>query len=147
MGAFSFFFSANYGQFDSLVDDGSRELARYRLIPLIAPMAVAAMYLQILLSQAKLPFKIGCGLTCVMIALACYYHAKHLIIPDVDFGIVHSMRSYNALALCLAVLNVEELVAMAVGIEWLLLVSGAGLCVISLALVPMMDKGVKAWRI
>lgn len=146
MGGFSFFFSANYGQFDSLVDNGSKAFRKYRLISKTAPVMVAAMFTQIVLSPANQAFKISCGLACAMIAAACYFHVKHLLIPDVDYGIVHCLRNYNALALCLAVMSVAELVAMAHGIEWLLIASGAGLCAISLALIPVMDRGVKAWR-
>lgn len=146
MGAFSFFFSANYGQFDSLVDNGNSIFARYRHISLIAPIMIAAMFSQIVISPAQRGFKIGCGFACAMIAAACYYHLKHFLIPDVDYGIVRALRNYNALALFLAVLNVVELVAMAHGIDWLLIASGVGLSGVTLALVPVMDKGVKAWR-
>lgn len=146
MGAFSFFFSSNYGQFDSLVDNGSGTFLKYRLISLIAPVCVAAMYAQVVFSPAKTPFKIGCGLACVVIAAACYFHLKHLLIPDADYGIVRCLRQYNATALCLAVLSVLELVAMAHGIEWLLIASGIGLGAVSLLLIPTMDRGVKAWR-
>ena len=40
MGAFSFFFSANYGQIDSLVDDGEKTFRKYRLIALIREWTV-----------------------------------------------------------------------------------------------------------
>ena len=146
MGAFSFFFSSNYGQFDSLVDNGSKAFAKYRRIALIAPILIAAMFSQIAFSPAQLGFKISCGLACAMIAAACYYHVKHLRIPDADFGIVHCLRNYNAVALCLAVMSVMELVAMAYDNAMLLMVSGIGLCAVTLALVPVMDRGVKAWR-
>ena len=88
MGAFSFFFSSNYGQFDSLVDNGSKAFAKYRLISWIAPLVVAAMYALILFSPANLAFKISSGLVSVMIVAACYFHLKHVLIPDADYGIV-----------------------------------------------------------
>ena len=146
MGAFSFFFSSNYGQFDSLVDNGGKAFARYRVISWIGPAVVAAIFVHILMSRAATAFKISSGLTCAAIAAACYFHVKHILIPDADFGIVRCLRKYNALVLCLAVFSALELVAMANGAEWLLIVSGVGLCAFTLALVPTMDRGVKAWR-
>lgn len=99
------------------------------------------MYSQIAFSPAHRGFRISCGFACAMIAAACYYHVKHLLIPDADFGIVRCLRNYIAVALCLAVLSVVELVAMAHENEWLLIVSGIGLCAVTLALVPVMDRG------
>lgn len=146
MGAFSFFFSSNYGQFDSLVDNGSKAFAKYRLVSWIAPAMVAAMYALVLSSPAYPAFKISSGLVSAMIVAACYFHLKHVLIPDADYGIVRCLRKYNALSLCLAAMSMLELVAMARDIEWLLIASGIGLCAVSLALVPVMDRGVKAWR-
>ncbi len=145
-GAFSFFFSSNYGQIDSLVDDGSRLFSKYRIIAFIGPMCIAALFIPVLFSPARLAFRIGCGFTAFLIAIACYYHVKHLFIPDVDYGVVRCLRTYNALALCLAVLTMAEMIALAKELEWLLIVSGVGLCAVSLTLVPVMDRGVKAWR-
>ena len=146
MGAFSFFFSSNYGQFDSLVDNGSKAFAKYRLISWIGPVVVAALYALILFSPAYRAFKISSGLVSVIIVAACYFHLKHVLIPDADYGIVRCLRNYNVLSLCLAALSMLELVAMARDIEWLLIASGIGLCAVSLTLVPVMDRGVKTWR-
>ena len=145
-GAFSFFFSSNYGQIDSLVDDGSKEFAKYRLIAILGPMCIAALFVPILLGPSRITFKIGCGFTACLIAVACYFHVKHLFIPDVDYGVVRCLRIYNALAFCLAILTMAELIALANELELLFIVSGIGLCAVSLALVPVMDRGVKAWR-
>lgn len=145
-GAFSFFFSSNYGQIDSLVDDGSRHFMKYRLLAILGPLCVAVLFIPILLSNSTPAFTIGCGFAACLIAVACYYHVKHLFIPDVDYGVVRCLRFYNALALCLAVLTMVELIALAKGLDWLLIVSGIGLCAVSLAIVPVMDRGVKAWR-
>ncbi|MBQ6373870.1 MAG: hypothetical protein IJJ45_05205 [Clostridia bacterium] len=146
IGAFSFFFSSNYGQFDSLVDNGNKAFAKYRLISLIAPALVAAAFVELLLSPASPAFKISSGIAFTMIGAACYYHLKHFLIPDADFGIVRCLRRFNAAALCLAVMSMLELVALANDSEWLLIVAGIGLSATTLLLVPIMDRGVKAWR-
>ena len=146
MGAFSFFFSANYGQIDSLVDGGEKTFRKYRLIALIGPAYVVSMLVPILFSPATMAFKINCVLVETMIAAASYFHVKHLIIPDVDYGVVRCLRGYNALAVVLSVMSMWELIALSMGSEPVLIVSGVGLCAVSLAMVPVMDKGVKKWR-
>ena len=146
MGAFSFFFSANYGQIDSLVDDGEKTFRKYRLIALIGPAYVVSMLVPILLSPAAATFKISCVIISVMISMASYFHVKHLFIPDVDYGVVRCLRGYNALAVTLSVMCMWELIALALNSQWLLIVSGVGLCAAALTLVPVMDRGVKKWR-
>ena len=146
MGAFSFFFSANYGQIDSLVDGGEKTFRKYRLIALIGPAYVVSMLVPILFSPATMAFKINCVLVETMIAAASYFHVKHLIIPDVDYGVVRCLRGYNALAIALSVLSMWELISLAWGSKILFILSGVGLCGVSLALVPAMDKGVKKWQ-
>ena len=146
VGAFSFFFSANYGQIDSLVDDGGKEFRRWRIAAWVGPVCVAALYALILFSSAGAAFKAAHGLTAFMIALAGYFHVKHLIIPDVDYGVVRCQRGYNALALCMGLAGMAESIALARNNELLVMIAGGLLCVLSLALVPVMDRGVKRWK-
>ena len=84
VGSFMFFFSSNYGQMDSLVDDGSAQYRKYRLIALAAPAAIFAMFAVYAgfagFGQSTVVF----GVEAVIIAAATYYHLKHLIIPDVS---------------------------------------------------------------
>ena len=146
MGAFSFFFSANYGQIDSLVDGGEKTFRKHRLIALIGPIYVVSMLVPIVFSPASTTFKINCVLVETMIAAASYFHVKHLIIPDVDYGVVRCLRGYNALAVAMSVMSIWELIALAQGSEPALIISGVGLYAVSLAMVPVMDRGVKKWR-
>ena len=144
--AFLFFFSANYGQIDSLVDDGGPAVRRYRLMALAGPLVIAGMLVQILTVPARQAFKTGCVIASVMIGAAGYFHVKHLLIPDVKNGVVRCLRAYNALALCLGLSNMLELVALTRGLQGLLIASGALIGILSLLLVPVMVRGVKAWR-
>ena len=146
IGAFSFFFSANFGQIDSLVDAGEADFRKYRLIAVLGPLYINSMLIPILLSPASLSFKASCAAVGVLVGAACYFHVKHLLIPDVDYGVVRCLRGYNALALAMSVMSMWELIALSMGSEPVLIVSGVGLCAVSLAMVPGTDRGVKKWR-
>lgn len=146
MGAFSFFFSANFGQIDSLVDGGERQFTKYRIMALVGPVAVMVALIPILLSSVNQTFKISSAAVSCIIGVACYFHAKHIMIPDVDYGVVRCLRGYNVLAAVLSLLSMLELIALAWNIDILLYGSGVGLCAATLALVPTMDKGVKRWQ-
>ena len=104
-----------------------------------------ALTIPILVSPTQIGFKVGCALSAIMMACACYFHVKHLFIPDVDYGVVNCLRGYNALALALSVMSLCELIALTYDWNVLLVISGAGECVAALMLVPVMDRGVKKW--
>ena len=144
IGAFAFFFSSNYGQVDSLVDDGSEAFARFRLIAWIGPFVTMALYL-IALPTAFLSEKISYGLIATSIASAAYFHMKHLLIPDVDYGIVRCLRMFNATALVYGILCMLELIALEYRLVTFQLVVGVLQCIVSALIVPIMDKGVKQW--
>ena len=145
IGAFSFFFSANYGQIDSLVVDGGAAFRKFRIIALAAQLYVAVMMGIVVLSPASVAYRVSCGVVCWIIGSACYSHVKHLLIPDVDYGVVRCLRLYNAMALALSVLGMLEMITLAWKLEILLYLSGTGLCAVTLMLVPVMDRGVKRW--
>lgn len=144
-GAFSFFFSANYGQIDSLADAGERSLRRYRVAAWAGPLVIALLYAFIVFSSANAVVKAACGVVAAAIAAASYYHVKHFLIPDVEGGIIRSMRGFNACALCLGIACMAEMTAYVRKLEPLLYVSGALVAVLSLIIVPVMDRGVKRW--
>lgn len=144
-GAFAFFLSANYGQIDSLVDDGGKRFRPYRAIGWTGPLLILALYALVALSPAGLSFRLSSALPAAVIAAACYFHVKHLFIPDVEYGVVRCQRPYNALALAMGAAIMTEMTALARNSQVLLLISGTVLCAVSLAIVPTMDRGVKRW--
>ncbi|MBQ9384424.1 MAG: hypothetical protein IJT87_09310 [Ruminiclostridium sp.] len=153
VGVFAFFFSSNFGQVDSLVDDGSRSFIKYRIIAVSGILITAAIYALILLSPAGLAEKISDGLAAAMIAPASYFHVKHIIIPDVDYGVVRCLRGFNTVALLFGIFSMAELAVAAYGSvpeplglnAVLYCICGAVLCVLSGILIPVMDRGVRKW--
>lgn len=65
-GAFSFFFSSNFGQIDSLVDDGGKSFRRWRIIAWLGPVCIAALYVLILLNPAGAVIKASFGFTALL---------------------------------------------------------------------------------
>ncbi len=145
VGAFAFFFSANFGQIDSLVDDGSKQFLKYRFISLIGIAAAAVIYIFILFSPATAAEKVTDAVVFVTIAASSYFHIKHILIPDVDYGVVRCLRSYNACALSYGVLCMLETMAAANGFTAFMVTVCLLQCAVSLLIVPVMDMGVRKW--
>jgi len=145
-GAFAFFFSANYGQIDSLVDDRSALFSKYRITSIIAPVCIAALYLGFAVSDVSSGFKIAMGLVCIYIMPAAYFNLKHLIIPDVDYGVVRCQRKYNALALVYAFLYISSQIAMAGKHGHVLAALDIIMGIISVLIVFAADRGAEQWN-
>ena len=147
VGGFVFFLSANYGQMDKLLDDGARENRKYRLLGLLAPLLVAGVYAPVFLFSIGLETGIAYGVMAAIVMLASYFNLKHFIFPDVEFGIIRSIRGYNLIALLLGVLSVGEMILLAWGKQIPLLILYVAICAVSIAIVPILEKGVKKWTI
>ncbi|MCR4779886.1 MAG: hypothetical protein K5876_02185 [Ruminiclostridium sp.] len=145
VGAFAFFFSANFGQIDSLVDGGEKDLSKYRIAGLAGVIVTLVLYMFIILSPASTAEKITDSLAAAAVAGASYFHVKHVLIPDVDYGVVKCQRGYNIVALIYGILCMLELVFTANGAETPVFVICVLECIVSAALIPVMHKGVVNW--
>ena len=147
VGGFLFFLSANYGQMDKLLDDGAKKNRKYRLLGLLAPLVIAGIYALTFLFRVDKESIIVNSVMAAIIMFASYFNLKHFIFPDVEFGIIRSIRGYNLVALLLAVLSVGEMVLLLYAETIPLLILYIAICVTSVAIVPVLEKGVKKWTI
>ena len=146
VGSLLFLFAANFGAIDSLVDDGSAALRKYRIIPLAAPAVVLIDYLTLFLfaDQPTLT-KVIAGIISVVVGAASYFNLKHLIIPDVDYGVVRCLRQYNLLALIYEFLCLADLIAQSREREFAAFLFGILIGIILPLIVISVDRGVKKW--
>ena len=147
VGGFLFFLSANYGQMDKLLDDGARENRKYRLISLIAPCVLAGIYASLFFIPAAAEWRLIYGVMVAIMMFASYFNLKHFIFPDVEVGIIRSIRGYNLIALLLALLSTGEIVLLALNLKTLLLILYIAICIVSLAIIPILERGVRKWAI
>lgn len=147
-GSFLFLFSANYGQMDSIVDDGSKQFIKTRVIALAAPLAVMGIWCFLVASKGLNQTTIAQGVESMLIALAAYFHLKHVIIKDVVFGIIRSVRNYNILALVYALICMLEMIVKSFNLpSFCIIIVYVLLCGIMLAFIPVLERGMKNWTI
>ena len=146
IGSFMFLFSANYGQMDSIVDDRSPKFRRTRIISLAAPIVIIAIWCAIAAMKGLNKATIPLGVETLFIAQASYFHLKHLIIKDVEYGLIKSIRLYNLLALIYALLCMLEMLIESLNYPTFSIVIVYVLqCAVLLAFVPVLERGVKKW--
>ena len=84
---------------DGLADDKSKELRKYRWIPVIASLVIAGLYNVYFAIASFSSHTVVNAVQTVILSAAAYYHLKHLIIPDVEDGLIRSIRPFNLVAL------------------------------------------------
>ena len=143
VGLFFFLFSSYYGAINSLADSGDREFRKYRL----AAGGIAAAVLALGLTGALLRWAqpVLPGLFTLPAAMAAYFAAKLLIMPDVELGIIAAMRPFNALVLLLCTVQLAQFCWSPSGPAGYLLAAAEGLLL--LAVLPVARTGVRKWFI
>ncbi len=145
LGCFAFFLSASYGQIDGLGDNRKREYRKYRLIPLVYPALYIGLYVFVLLCGVGGAMAVFYAFAFILMAAVSYYNLKHLIIPDVDFGIFTVMRRYNILVLVFCGLYTASVTLTAMGLERVSHITSLLLALDFLALPFITAKGVEKW--
>lgn len=87
-GTFFFLFSSYFGALDRLADGGEAVYRGYRITALIPAAFIVICGADVWDRILMLP-----------IAGTAYFSCKHLILPDVDMGIIRVMRPYNTIIL------------------------------------------------
>ena len=146
IGSFLFLASANFGQMDSIVDDRSSRFRKTRMISFAAPLLIIAIWCVIAVLNGLDQRTIPLGVQSLFIAMASYFHLKHLIIKDVQFGLIKAIRSYNLLALIYALLCMLEMLVESLNFPTFCIVIIYVLqCILLLVFVPVLERGVKKW--
>lgn len=146
VGSLLFLFAANFGAMDSLGDDGSKALRKYRVIPLAAPAVVVAVYLALFyFADQPTLTRVIAGFLSALIGAASYFNLKHLIIPDVDYGVIRCLRQYNLLALIYECLCLADIIAQSRELEIVTLLVGILTGAVLPLIILSVDRGVKKW--
>ncbi|MBQ4045503.1 MAG: hypothetical protein II627_03550 [Lachnospiraceae bacterium] len=148
IGCFLFLLSANIGAIDSLVDDGSGMIKKYRLAALAAPAVTAAAAIAILFSPSHPARNITCAVEELFIGTSAYYSLKHLIIPKQYSDFLSGLRPFHLLSLILAVGITMENVFWCYQLnnQVLWFIPYVILLAAMLPLAPSLERGTKQWR-
>lgn len=144
IGMFFFLLSSYYGSIDSLADSGERCYQKYRIAASVIPLLMIVGTIWGVLA-GNVNMKVLTVIWMVPLTGTAYYSGKHLIMPDVEHGIIAVMRLYNAVIMLLCVMQcLLLLLPQKRELEPVLEVSRAVLLGIAL---PMARKGVHKWFI
>jgi xanthosine utilization system XapX-like protein len=148
IGCFMFLFSANFGAIDSLMDDGSPELKKYRRLALAAPLVSIAAAVLIQFSPSHPGRTITCAIEELFLGASAYYSLKLLMIPKRYSDFLSSLRVFHILSLVLAAgVTIENVLwCYRVVNQSMWIVPYLILLVPMVLLAPALERGTKQWR-
>lgn len=148
IGCYIFLLCASYGQLDGILDDGSREFRKARMLALLAPLGMHLLFIPILVSdQLSIGLKIVNYVGWLPIIFASYFNLKHALLPDCGFAFVNAVRPYNVVAVVMEALQVVYLTTRICHLSWGVAVSSALLGAAMIALMYFAKKGAEKWTI
>lgn len=146
--SFLFFFTANYGAVDSLIDDSVERSIWSKLATFLAPLGAIILYIVFfIVKDTSLMWRIFGGMLTINIALSTYFNLKHLLSPDIDKGVITCLRPYNLLALIYAASVLVECIGLSSGNDVLAFVAGLISAISIILIIPLIERGVKKWLI
>ena len=148
IGCFMFLLSANLGAIDSLIDDGSKEIKKYRFLALAMPGVTLAAAIAILCSPSNPGRAITCAIEELVMGASAYYSFKHLIIPKKYSDFLSTLKAFHILSLVLAAgMTIENVLwCYRVVTQSLWIISNLILLVPILTLAPALERGIKQWK-
>ena len=141
-----FFLTASKGTMDAVIDDRRKELARYRLMGLIAPICMVCLVVPTVLIGEKRHGQIFIlVLEGVIMLFSLYFEFKHLIFPDEGLEFAKNIRSANIFAIVLSFTSYIMLYTQMMNIDIVYTIA----CVIAgasaIGLIFSAKKGVASW--
>ncbi len=144
-GSFLFLSSANFGVMNHIMDDGSKEFRKYRLIALIAPLTIILFMLKNISLAPTTTFKSIFILLTLPIAFSSYYSLKQVILPDMGFLFLRLIKPCNIISLVLSLLTCISIYMQILNYDlFILKIITMGLC---LLLTFFIARSLNQWKI
>ena len=148
IGFFLFIITASYGHLDRIVDDGSAIMRPARRIALIAPACALLLYIpNAMIDDTLVATKVVYALVWIPAIISVYFNLKHLLIPDLDFGFIKALKSYNLFVLLLSFSELACLTAWDYYDPMALAVTAVAFGVLCVCTIGAAKKGLEKWAI
>lgn len=142
LGMHFFLISSYVGAIDRLADGGEKRYRMYRILALIPSLLLLTVFAASCFKHVISPdFFAILGPAVITVFYAC----KHLILPDVEMGIIRAMRPYNALLLAFTLLDTVQRILHSSGITAKTGILEILADILLVLMLPAAYKGVRKW--
>lgn len=151
IGFYLFLFTANYGQMDGIMDDGSPKMRSSRYLALLGPGIALLLFIPCILIEMPLSTKITYAVVWIPACMSLYYNLKHAIIPDLGYNFAKAVRPYNFFAFFMELADLLLLAAW-LGYDdplgyFLIPVFSILFSVLCVFTLRSLEKGVREWTL
>lgn len=148
IGFFLFILTASYGQMDKIIDDGSAQMKPSRVVALIAPLCAMLLFVHnLLIEDVPAATKISYALVWIPAVFAVYFNLKHAISPNIDFGFIKAIKSYNFFTLFLGFSELICLTAWDYYYSIPLVLSAIVFSILCICTMLAAKRGVEKWTL
>ena len=148
IGCFLFLISASYGQLDGIFDDRSKSNMKYRLLAMLAPIAMILIYIPILrMDNLSKIMKILNFIGWIPMIIASYFNFKHAILPDGGFVFVNAVRPYNVAAVIFGYAQVVYLAMSLLEKPQMAVICAVILAISACGMMYFAKRGAEKWTI
>lgn len=142
---FLFLYLPNVGAIDSLLDTSNKGCAKYKLLALVIPAAELAAAIGAMFSErVSISIRISFLVLSLLAGLAGYFNLKHLLVLDVEGGIIRTLRRFNFLCIVLELLTLAEVGIVCFRHQSPIVIQ-ALLGIIYVVFLPLLNKETKKW--
>ncbi len=143
---FLFLYLPNVGTMDNLVDEDKKRFAKYSIIPLVIPIAeVIISVMSLYVDYVSFSVRISFVVLSLFSGLAGYFNLKHMIIPDVEDGIVKSLRKFNFVCILFEITALSEVGLYCFDFQKPIVFVEILLGIFFIGFLPFLNKETKKW--
>ena len=144
-GFYLFLYLPNVGVIDHLLDEQKKGITKQKLLSAILPTVEAAVAVSTLfVHRVSIAARISFLVLALLAGLAGYFNMKHALTPDVEGGIVRTLRKFNFACILFELLTLAE-----VGLSFFGSYSPIALAVVLgifyVGFLPFLNKETKKW--
>lgn len=142
---FLFLYLPNVGVMDHLLDESEKGFKKYRFLSLIIPaIEFAVSVAGLLYDSISISIRISFFVLSVFAGMAGYFNMKHLLFPDVEGGIVRTLRRFNFVCLVLEILTLVEVGLFCFELQNPVVIQVI-LGIFYVTFLPLLNKETKKW--
>ena len=146
-GFYAFMFSANYGQFDSIVDGGQKAYKKARILAFIAPILLLGVSAATIVSSdfGSVLYWIIMVVPLLVMIPCSYFNLKVILMKDDGMNFVKGAKPVNIASLLYIFLQTLSMISSAIGSMQIATIAYYGLALVLIGMVFCILYGRKQW--
>ncbi len=143
---FLFLYLPNVGPIDGLLDESDKGFIKYKLIALIIPVVeLAIAVVAYFCCNVTISVRISFVVLSALAGFAGYFNLKHFLVPDVEGGIIRSLRQFNLVCILSEIFTLAEVAFYCFDLQVPKIIAEIFLGILYVVFPLFLNKGTNKW--